>query len=326
MDGKKGFVRDFLNYYQDQLLQAFYKKRGKSIVVPNALYCIDRLLEIKKGKSKVRILDLGCGAGNLLQLIDKISKNSGFRDRLELIGVDYDEELISEAKDNNNSNIKYLVRDLRHDTFGSLKGKFDLIFCINTLHEIYTSLVRKNPSKIRVKSSKEKLESLIHLYSELLSKKGSLMIYDGIGVDNAKRDKKIRFIIKDKSLFNYFDKFIDEYRAKKLKYKKISSKIFEMKYEDFTSFISTFKYLNSKLWPIESREIYQYFSLEEFKCVFKKSSLSLEAVSVMNNDIGAWSQAVEIVSKDLDLPYKSVLLVGSKQFIPSKYDYFFSKK
>jgi len=82
-------------------------------------------------EKRLRILNLGVNSGDEFEIIEKICKNF---ETLELIGIDYCESAITEAKEKfkNNKNIKFYQHDINE--LNSLElSKFDLIISIGTL-------------------------------------------------------------------------------------------------------------------------------------------------------------------------------------------------
>ncbi|MEW9121613.1 MAG: class I SAM-dependent methyltransferase [Thermotaleaceae bacterium] len=79
---------------------------------------------LKKDKS-YRILDMGCGIGQLLGEIQ--SQFHGYR--IELMGVDFSKEMIQRAKDRH-SDIPYRQMDVKDIPF--LKEPFDIILCTHS--------------------------------------------------------------------------------------------------------------------------------------------------------------------------------------------------
>ena len=319
----KKLLQDFLDFYSNSLLIGFFKRRGKSLVIPQIIYCVERLLERYPKSKRVKILDLGCGEGNLLRVLDQVGKISGFTDRLEFYGFDYDDDMLESAKAQNNIRAEFIKLDLRHDTLEPYFGKFDIVVAVNTLHEVYSSLVGDNvvfPGE-KIGYAKQEVKRLIGDIANMLSEDGSFILYDGLAPRVEVCEENIKFKLTSEVLERYFDKAVTDFTLWKIKYKKVG-KTYEMKYRDFAWFVVTFKYLNTKLWPFECAQTYQYFSKREFAQAFHASGLMRESVVYLSNDLGLWKNNIQIVTPDADFPPKSVMIVGSKHYIPSQYDYF----
>ncbi len=78
------------------------------------------------------ILDLGCGNGRLLSMLKDY--------KVSYLGIDYSENLIREAQANWPDR-KFKSADILE--IGNIKEKFDLVFCIATLHHIPSAKLRE---------------------------------------------------------------------------------------------------------------------------------------------------------------------------------------
>ncbi len=78
---------------------------------------------VSKTKSK-NILEVGCGTGHWLNELNLLDLNK--------FGVDYSLGLLNEAKNQNNK-LKLILADA--NTLPFVNGKFDLIFCVNAIHQ-----------------------------------------------------------------------------------------------------------------------------------------------------------------------------------------------
>lgn len=82
-------------------------------------------------KKNQKILDLGCGNGRLIELIDNY--------QVDYLGVDYSKELIKEAR-KKHPNYSFKIADAVNLPFN--KNDFDLIFSIAVIHHIPTKTLR----------------------------------------------------------------------------------------------------------------------------------------------------------------------------------------
>lgn len=320
----KELLKDFLEFYRNSLLIGFFRKRGKSLVIPQILFCIERIVDLEPKQDEVRILDLGTGEGHLLRVIEQIGKISGFSKKLKLYGFDNDDEMLESAIKQNNIKAEFVKIDLRHDTLSSYYNYFDVVIAVNTLHEVYSSYIGEGNKEYpieKVSFAKNRIFELISDIGKMLRKNGSFILYDGLAPRNELMEEDVTFRIKNPILDRYFDQAISDFKMWKINFKKTGQWI-TMKYRDFSWFVFTFKYLNTKLWPFESAQTYQYLSKKEFGQAFHEAGLMRESVVYLSNDLGLWKNNLEIKTTTLDFPPKAVMIVGSKHYIPSKYDYF----
>lgn len=330
----KNFVSEISNFYNLQRIESFLRKREKSIIIPHVSFYIERLIQHRKNKSKnqkieISILDIGCGGGNLLKIIDDIFKVK-FEKKypevsLVLHGWDYDAELIEQAK-KDFPLIEFQVIDLLSAHLELYYGKYDLVLAVNTFHEVFTAFLRnekslRGRSEMQFHKAKNRLFQFFRSISHILSEDGTMLVFDGLDSENADKNM-IKFRVKNNTLRRYVQKVVRDNLTFKMKIKNIHNDIYESSYRDFVKFITYFKFLNSKLWEIESKECYQYFTLSEFERIFEEMGLIIESVNTVSNDLGLYRTNVEIITEDVGFPVQAVLLVGSRHYIPTEFDYF----
>ncbi len=320
----KELLRDFLDFYRNQLLIGFFRKRGKSLGIPHVIFCIERLLAAYPEKEEIRILDLGTGEGHLLRVIEQVGKITGFSKKLKLYGFDFDEEMLESARRQNNVKAEFIQLDLRHDTLADYYAYFDLVVSVNTLHEVFSSYLGERNIKYPVSKmafAKRKIAALIGEIAKMLTQDGSFILYDGVAPELRLVNKEISFRIKNPILEHYFEQAISDLALWRVNFNK-KEDVYTMKYRDFSWFVVTFKYLNTKLWPFECKQIYHYFSEQEFAKAFHSAGLMRESVTYLSSDLGLWKNNISLVGENYDFPPKSIMIVGSKHYIPSQYDYF----
>jgi hypothetical protein len=195
----------------------------------------------------------------------------------------------------------------------------------NTVHEVFSSLIGRNDAFPRKKFvfAKKKMHDLFGDIAAMLTKQGTLIFYDGLDIPSKDHLKKISFKIKNPVLKIYLKNFIADYSPWKIVYSlNEANDIYEMNMRDFLRFITTFKYLNSKLWAIERSESYAYFSENEFRCLLSSLKLVPETFTIVGNDLGIWNNNIQLIGEEIFFPPKSIMISATKKYLPSKYDYF----
>ncbi|KAK6907680.1 hypothetical protein L486_05596 [Kwoniella mangroviensis CBS 10435] len=92
------------------------------------------VLELLDAQSGEKIIDLGCGTGQLTIQIKSIVGEGG-----EVVGVDSNEGMLQSARSSSPSSITYLQADIQNfqsfqTSYPDYKGKFDKVFTSATLH------------------------------------------------------------------------------------------------------------------------------------------------------------------------------------------------
>lgn len=307
-------TNQLVDLYRNHLLLGFYQKRGKSISVPHVLYAIHRFHQ-NFPERPIRVLDIGCGKGDLLNLIWSATAGTDLFRFIKIQGIDIDAHFIEEARQRLPEG-KFTQMDLTKPSLSHL-GDFDIIVSINTLHEVFSSKLKQ--LKGDTPRSKRFMDNLFREIAGLLSPDGTFILYDGLDTSNG--SQPVEFKIRTKELKQAFTLFLKEYAPTSI-HGQIKNGVYSMAWADFVKFISTFKYLNSPLWDIVSQEVYGYFNDEEFKHSFRKAGLIIDSLVLSNNDLGLWKHHVELVDKNHQFPFKSILLAGTKRYLPSQYDIF----
>ena len=115
---------------------------------------LDRIVEIVKPNSKMRILDLGTGTGNLAKR---------FMEHKSMVwGLDYSNKMLSEAK-KKYPNLNIIQADILGDWMQSVAGKFDCIVSAYVFHEFNIDA---------------KIDLIQRLFSNLLEENSCLVIGD----------------------------------------------------------------------------------------------------------------------------------------------------
>lgn len=96
---------------------------------------LDMILKFNDVKGEGKLLDLGCGTGQLAIPLHKYFK--------EVIGIDISQEMINEARkislEKNAQNISFIT--MESEQIGKELGQFDLILCGNAFHWMDRELI-----------------------------------------------------------------------------------------------------------------------------------------------------------------------------------------
>ena len=169
-----------------------YYERNKNIISQNHNFICKKIIELSKSKSKLRILEIGCGAGNLLKKIHEKKKN------FKLFGID---PSIKAIKANKNLNIS-----LKKGTADALPYKdksFDLViygFCLYLV-------------------DKELLFKVVNEANRVLKLKGNVAIFDFYSKKSILKNYRHNRLIKSHKMD--FSKLFLSHPFYKLIYRKI---------------------------------------------------------------------------------------------------------
>jgi SAM-dependent methyltransferase len=305
-------VKDWTNIYQNQLLIGFYKKRGKALVIPHIVNYLDKLMNIPSS-DPIRVLDIGCGKGDLLKVLSQIAANKENQREILLYGLDREEKLIQKAIKEGFPKDRLFQKNITAVSQEDFGVKFDLITSLNTVHEVFSDMLgsghRSFPLK-KYQESQKKIRELIKRLTGFLTDEGAIVIYDGLAPNNLL--EKVKFVLNSQETKRLLDEMVANNKIWKMSYALDDSGTVEMTQADFVRFISTLKYLDSNLWKIEQYENYYYFSEEEFEEAIESSGLTLESKVLVNNDLNIWQNCVTM-KNPFSFPYKSILIMGSNK-------------
>lgn len=108
------------NFWADKYDKLWVQKYS---LRPTRKYILQAMSEIKSNEN-IKILDLGCGPGQLINELYENFKN------IEITGIDFSDKMIEISKERNPkaSHLKLDVAELN-----KLKGKYDIIICTHSL-------------------------------------------------------------------------------------------------------------------------------------------------------------------------------------------------
>lgn len=198
--------------------------------------------EIKKIKQKARILEIGCGNGIILDLIQKDNPKS------MVFGLDISPVMINATYGRNKEiiPIKGNAIDLSFaDSF------FDIVIFSSSFHEIYSFEGRSGA----VKALKEAYR--------VLNANGTIIINEGFKVPG-----KVQVTF-ERWLLRKLEKFAKDFKLRKIRFKKLEDSRYELSKWDFYEFLT--KYNNKPIkYRFEMSEEHFCFTEKEFLNILKR--------------------------------------------------------
>ena len=206
------------------------------------------------------VLDVGPGGGALLDLIEKKIPNSDIK------GIDLSENVINELtkkklKEGHMWNI--IKGDALNLTKYFANNSIDTIIFSSIIHELY-SYISYNGKKFNKDTIKVALKEA---YS-ILSINGRIIIRDGIMSSPVNSYRIIEF--NDKEDIKKLDRYINDFKGRKITYEKISDNKVKMLINDAMEFLYTYTW-GEESYPLEVQEQFGYFTLDEYITFIKEN-------------------------------------------------------
>lgn len=256
-----------------------------------------------KSLDEIRILDLGCGNGFTLNHIFELF--NGQLKSKNLYGLDKNADVLSEAKLKSRQ-FNYINRDLLENWETDLP-QFDLVFSINTFHELFSSSLIENEWN----ESKNTIENTIEKVSKTIINNGYLLLFDGVEGNDLHKD--IKFKLNTVFARQAFEKFCNEYKIFDLSIKNCrENDSYSLSNRDFIRFITKLKWIFSELWEIEKNESYQYFTDVEFENTMRKFGLVIFQKEFFISDLDFWESNITIINVKNNFPWEHILITSKK--------------
>lgn len=206
------------------------------------------------------VLDVGPGGGALLDLIEKKIPNSDIK------GIDLSENVINELtkkklKEGHMWNI--IKGDALNLTKYFANNSINTIIFSSIIHELY-SYISYNGKKFNKDTIKVALKEA---YS-ILSINGRIIIRDGIMSSPVNSYRIIEF--NDKEDIKKLDRYINDFKGRKITYEKIGDNKVKMLINDAMEFLYTYTW-GEESYPLEVQEQFGYFTLDEYITFIKEN-------------------------------------------------------
>jgi hypothetical protein len=269
---------------------------------------LDLLIKLTQEISKstqlpVKIADFGCGEGEIL----KILRAAFTPDQVELWGFDYSEPLIEEQKKANND-INFVHLDLLTDDLKEYTNYFDLVFTVNTLHEVYSFSSGQSLNTAKARSA---IVDVIGKISSTLKPEGDFVLYDGVMSDYGSREYlKIRF--KDLESEGKFLKFMSEYHVAETYSERLGNSAYKISPQTFIFFVSKLRFIDSITWELEKEEIYNYFTKDQFVNALATFNVFTNSIDLLSPRQKEWQKCIDILTKYVGFPYEHIIIHGTK--------------
>lgn len=237
----------------------------------------------------------------------RLNLPSELRNRIDFIGADVDKNVLTTGA-NKYQHITFILVNIKGNI--PLIRQYDIVIVSNVLHEIFSGAESQKNGKVLVRSTLKKIGGLLCV-------NGNLVILDGLRPEHNNRPVVIKFQSPD--AYNLYKLFADKYSAILIKTKKLSKKTIGTKLGHLAAFLTKARYLNEKYWENESKQLYQFFTADEFQEALEAGGMVVERLEPQPFPHEQINQIVESVEPNIDLPVKNVLIVAQIQK-PSQFD------
>jgi len=286
--------------YFKYLTERLDSGESKNIVVPTAVNIICKKLKFQK---KIKVLDIGCFSGAMLNRI-RLNLPDGFKNRVSFIGVDKDKKVLMMGV-NRYQNIIFISSDFEKDI--PLVSQYDIIIFSNVLHEI-SSKAKSN------KNRKNIVNALIKKIRGLLCTDGNLVILDGLKPKRSNRNVVVKFATSTSC--NRYKLFARRYNAIPIQAERISKNKIKTKIGHLAAFLTKARYLNKEYWKNESKQLYQYFTVDEFEELIAANKMVVEKIEPQMFSKNQINKIIDSVDPKIELPAKNILIVAKKHSHP----------
>ncbi len=252
---------------------------------------IKDLEEYMRGRP-LRILEIGCGEGLLLNAVQKVNPNA------QCYGIELSENAVSAGK-RKYPQIHFINQDL-HAYFGAAEfEQFDIVLSCNVMHEIYTQKrVREG-----IDEAEKYLASLFGKLKDCLVPGGVFVLVDGVLPDDEK-DGTVSFILTEegagiyeiiRSSYCFLREPLPEAHA---------GESMTVSSIDFEKFITKSLFADSPDWEIERKESYQYFTRSRFEKLFRELGYIIMREELQIEQWELWQRLVTVT--DGSFPFENI--------------------
>lgn len=261
-------------------------------------------------KTVSEMIDIGCGTCDLLfRLRDKLQARS-------LTLMDYDSAVIASLKSQYpDETVEWVVADIFE--IGESRKKYDLIFLLDMIHEVYSFYGRPNrevSQPIDHALGVKAVEAILDNVTEICAEGGGIVI-----TDNVLTDEEIDLVVdvrNDKALVavRYF---LDNYPTRRISVDWLSSNRMRINSRDFCVLLTQYNKIKAEdfdRWNVEKMETHQYYSLAEYRAAFARRGFVIHAeIGTPNDAEQEWNEDFAMVSGLATLPPKRITLLATPE-------------
>ena len=235
-----------------------------------------RLINLKKFIRPGKIVEFGCGRGQVLEFLSNNYPES------IIIGIDKSKERLEEAAKKRLKNVIPILTDITNPIFPN--KTFDTAIFIASLHEVFSY------------QGSEKLTFTLRIAHDVLKDNGTLIIQDflkplpklvAMGFRNALTHKK-------------FLRFVAEFKARKVQFQKTGNNV-RLDIADAIEFISKYRSSDEADWREEMNETHFFFTEKDYAESVKNVGFAIINSKKLLRNQEWWSE----VRKDIEFVFEA---------------------
>jgi SAM-dependent methyltransferase len=274
-----------------------------------AILAASRLIRQEKSGKPLRLLELGCGEGQIIgTLVDGHAQECA---RNESVGVDYSRKSIDKCR-RDFPGMRFIEGDFTDSALLEKLGQFDLVLLVNALHEVFSFTFSGESGEVDVPAAKKRVGQAFSLAAKCITPGGYLVLFDGIEAPgDVTRLLRVRFLTRQAR--EHFDTFTREYHPFHITLLETRDPfVVEMSLHDFTRYITKSIFLGKPIWEHEQFESYQYWNEIEFRAAFEREKLEILELRTLIENYEKWTAVAEIETEGEDFPLEHILIIGKK--------------
>lgn len=251
-----------------------------------------------KTKPQIDIADFGCFNGGMLNQIYQLIPR-GMQKRIRLYGYDNDSSVLKIGR-KMFSHITFSNLDIRDNPV--INQSHDLIIISNILHEVYSTEVKSHSKGI------ETVLKSLRKIGDTLTPKGDLIFLDGLKPSESQKIVTVTFSDNEQLADLYLLK-ASNYRSP-ISFTKNEDGSINISLLDLGTYLTKAKYLHRDFWESEARQIYQYFTFDEYQTILNKCGFRVLQSIPQPPNIGSNLTITNPIG--IMLPAKSILIYAQK--------------
>lgn len=253
------------------------------------------------------LLDIGCGTSDIaLHYLDAL------RGR-RLVGLDYDPAVVeAAAARHTDPRVEWRTADVFE--LASSADRFDLVFILDMLHEVYSFYGRPNRDVSEPVDHALGLDAARRALAQIaavVAPGGAIAITDNVLCPD---DVPVSVRVRNPAARQAVLDFLREYPARRIVHSWRDDDVLQLGSHDFCILLTQYNKLKRgdlARWNVEKLEIHQYMTLAEYQSCFAGLGLALNAtVGTPADAVAEWQDDFMVEDGMPDLPHKRITLLA----------------